>query len=161
MLLQCFGLQYWNLGIVDVHCIVHSAAVLSGAVERTNQRIYISVIEWTAPPCVFQTFAHPTSTCSVCSILQLPDCLTELAGGEVGWAKFWKTQGGAVPSITDIYSLTELGRRERFRVFASPTQKHIDDAKREDASLLKTTQSRKMRQVTDAKLRVTCVSDIS
>ena len=23
--------------------------------------------------------------------------------GEVGWANVWKTQGGAVPSITDIY----------------------------------------------------------
>ena len=31
---------------------------------------YISVIEGTAPPCVFQTFAHQTSPCSVCSILQ-------------------------------------------------------------------------------------------
>ena len=25
--------------------------------------------------------------------------------GEVAWANVWKTQGGAVPSITDIYSL--------------------------------------------------------
>ena len=54
---------------------------------------YILVWEWTAPPCFFQTFAHPTSPCSVCSILQLPDCLTEQAGGEVGWANVWKTQG--------------------------------------------------------------------
>ena len=73
--------------------------------KRADQRIYTSavlVIEGTAPPCVFQTFAHPTSPCSVCSILQLPDCLTEQAGGEVGWANVW----GAVPSVTDIYSLT-------------------------------------------------------
>ena len=62
---------------------------------------YISLIEGTAPPCVFQAFAHPTSPCSVCSILQLPDCLTE-QGVEVGWPNVWKTQGGAVPSITDI-----------------------------------------------------------
>ena len=48
---------------------------------------------------VLQTFAHPTSPCSVCRILQLPDCLTE-AGGEVGWENVWKTQGGAVPSFT-------------------------------------------------------------
>ena len=27
---------------------------------------YILVREWTAPPCVFQTFAHPTSPCSFC-----------------------------------------------------------------------------------------------
>ena len=29
----------------------------------------------------------------------------EQAGGEVGWANVWKTQAGAVPSITDIFSL--------------------------------------------------------
>ena len=66
---------------------------------------YILVRERTAPPCVFRTFAHPTSPCSVCSILQLPDCLTEQAAGEVGWANVWKTQGGSVRSLTDIYSL--------------------------------------------------------
>ena len=33
---------------------------------------YILVTERTAPPCFFQTFAHPTSL----SILQLPECLT-------------------------------------------------------------------------------------
>ena len=54
---------------------------------------YILVRERTAPPCVFQTFAHPTSPFSVCSILQLPDCLTEQA------------QGGAVPSLANIYSV--------------------------------------------------------
>ena len=26
-------------------------------------------------------------------------------GGEVGWANVWKTQGGAVGSLTNIYSL--------------------------------------------------------
>ena len=31
--------------------------------------------------------------------------LTLLAGGEVGWANVWKTQGGAVSSLTKIYSL--------------------------------------------------------
>ena len=35
------------------------------------------------------------------------DCLTEQAGGEVGWANVWKTQGVAVPSITDLYSLVQ------------------------------------------------------
>ena len=55
--------------------------------------------------CIHQTFAHPTSPCSVCRILQLPDCLTEEAGGEVGWANVWKTQGGVVRSLTNIYSL--------------------------------------------------------
>ena len=42
-----------------------------------------------------------------------------------------------------ILSLSELGRRERFCVFASLTQKHFEDAKREDVPPLKTTQSRK------------------
>ena len=28
-------------------------------------------------------------------------------GGEVGWANVWKTQEGAVPSLTDIYSLAQ------------------------------------------------------
>ena len=42
-----------------------------------------------------------------CSMLQLPDCLTEQAGGEVGWANVWKTQRGAVPSLTNIYSLAQ------------------------------------------------------
>ena len=75
-------------------------------------------MEGTAPPCVFQTFAHPTSPYSVCRILQLPDCLTEQAGGEVGWANVWKTQGGAVPSVTDIYSLVQtLDREERWVIF--------------------------------------------
>ena len=59
-----------------------------------------------------------------------------------------------------LWCTSELGRRERFRVFASPTQKHFDNAKRKDAPLLKTTRSRKTRRVTDAKSRVTGVSDI-
>ena len=50
----------------------------------------------------------------------------------------------------------ELGRRKRFPVFASPMHKHFDDVKREDAPPLKMT-----RRVTDAKFRVTGVSDIS
>ena len=63
-------------------------------------------------------------------------------------------------SINSQETISEPGRRERFRVFASPTQKHFDDAKREDAPPLKTTRSRKTRRVTDAKFRVTGVSDI-
>ena len=39
------------------------------------------------------------------SILQLPDRLTEQAGGEVGWANVWKTHGGAIRSVTNMYSL--------------------------------------------------------
>ena len=74
--------------------------------RRTFTKEYISVIDGTAPPCVLQTFAHPTSPCSVCSILlQLPDCLTEQAGGEVGWTNVWKAQGDAIRSLTNIYSL--------------------------------------------------------
>ena len=74
---------------------------------------YILVRERTAPPSIFQTFAHPTSPCFVCSILQLPDCLTEQAGGEVGWENVWKTQGGVVRSLTNIYSLGVTQRQYR------------------------------------------------
>ena len=56
---------------------------------------------------------------------------------------------------------SELGRRERICVFTSPTRKYFDDAKREDAPLLKTMRSQKPRQVTDAKFCVTGDSDIS
>ena len=35
--------------------------------------------------------------CLQYTILQLPDCLTEQAGGEVGWANVWKKQGGCCP----------------------------------------------------------------
>ena len=71
-------------------------------VTRGPLKEYILVREQTAPPPrVFKTSAHQTSPYSVGSILQRPDCLTEQA--RVGWAN--KTQGGAVPSITDIYSL--------------------------------------------------------
>ena len=34
--------------------------------------------------------------------------MTEQAGGEVGWANVWKTQGGAVRSLTNIYSLVAI-----------------------------------------------------
>ena len=67
-------------------------------------------------------------------------------------------------AFMDLYEelkKSELGRRERFRVFSSPTRKHFDDAKREDASPLKTTRLRKTRRATDAKFCVTGVSDIS
>ena len=47
------------------------------------------------------------------------------------------------------------------RVFASSTRKQFDDTKREDTPPLKTTRSQKMRRVTDAKFRITGVSDIS
>ena len=52
--------------------------------------------------------AHPTSPSSVGSIFQLPDCLTEQAGKRLGETHVWKTQGGAVTSITYIYSLAFL-----------------------------------------------------
>ena len=60
-----------------------------------------------------------------------------------------------------LWCTSELGRRERFRVFASPTQKHFDNAKREDAQPLQMTRSRKTRRATDVKFCVTGVSDIS
>ena len=60
--------------------------------------------------------------------------------------------------------VTRAGQTRTFSrlcVIASPTRKHFDDAKRKDAPPLKTTRSRKTRRVTDAKFRVTGVSDIS
>ena len=64
-------------------------------------------------------------------------------------------------SSCSLYSyISEQGRRERFCIFASPTRKHFDDAKREDAPPLKTTRSRKTQRVTDAKFCVTGISDI-
>ena len=65
--------------------------------------MYILVRELTAPPGVFQTFAHPTSPPG-CSVRQSGSwSIQQTEQGEVGWAKVWKTQGGAVPSITDIF----------------------------------------------------------
>ena len=60
------------------------------------------------PPCVFQTIAHPTSP-PACSVRQSGTVvgvhILQTERGEVGWANVWKKMGGAVPSITDIYSL--------------------------------------------------------
>ena len=67
------------------------------------QRIYIS--KRTHPPCVFQTFAHPTSPHLLCQTVRYSWSILQTEQEEVGWANVWKTQGGAVPSITDIYSL--------------------------------------------------------
>ena len=70
--------------------------------EGLSQRIYISVRrDSTPPPCVFQTFAHPASPCSVCSILQLPDYLTEQAGERLGGQMFGRRRG----VLIYIYSL--------------------------------------------------------
>ena len=74
--------------------------------QYCTQRIYEYISDRRdSTPCVFQTFAHPTSPCSVCRILQLPDCLTEQAAREVGWANVWKSRGVLSPSITNVYSL--------------------------------------------------------
>ena len=66
------------------------------------------MIEGTAPLCVFQTFARPTSP-PACSVRQSGSWsiqyVLQTEQGEGGWANVWKTQGGALPSITDIYSL--------------------------------------------------------
>ena len=75
------GVRHSNGPLTCIIVLVYSA---HRRTRKTHTKEYISVIEGTAPPCVFQTFAHPTSPCSVCSTLQLPDCLTEQAGGEVG-----------------------------------------------------------------------------
>ena len=75
------------------------------ALQRVMLKEYILVRERTAPPCVYQTCAHPTSipACSVKQSGSWSKLQTEL--GEVGWANVWKTQGGAVRSLTKIYSL--------------------------------------------------------
>ena len=66
---------------------------------------YILVRERTAPPCVFQTFAHPTSS-PACSVRQSGSwSILQTEQGEVGWANVWKRQGSAVCSLTNIYSL--------------------------------------------------------
>ena len=45
-----------------------------------------------------------TNIYSLSTPLQLPDCLTE-QGERLGETHVWKTLGGAVRSITNIYSL--------------------------------------------------------
>ena len=80
------------------------------SISRISPNEYVSVIEGTAPPCVFKTFAHPTSPCSVCSILQLPDCLTEQAGR--GWVgKCLEDTGGVLSVLLLIYSLVGVPRQ--------------------------------------------------
>ena len=62
---------------------------------------YILVRERTAPPASFKHLpAQPLPVYSN----YVPDCLTEQAGGEVGWANFWKRQGG-VSFLSLIYIL--------------------------------------------------------
>ena len=53
----------------------------------------------------YPTFAHPTSP-PACSVRQSGSwSILQTEQGEVGWANVWKTQGGAVLSLTNIYSL--------------------------------------------------------
>ena len=54
--------------------------------------------------CGFDSYCTSLSWERNCSWL-LGQCMTEQTGGDVGWANVWKAQGGAVPSITNIYSL--------------------------------------------------------
>ena len=79
---------------------------------------YILVIERTlhSTTSVFQRCAHATSPCSVFSIDRVhqvgSNYLTvwQSRRGEVAWAHLWKTQEGAVRSITNIYSLGQTQR---------------------------------------------------
>ena len=66
--------------------------------NSSSQRIYISVRTDSTPPASSKNLpTQPLPALSaLCSILQLPDCLT--AGGGRGWV-------GAVRSHTNIYSL--------------------------------------------------------
>ena len=72
---------------------------------------------------------------------------------------------GLVPGVDKcVWDPTEVVNWQRWadaNVFASLTRKQFDDAKREDAPPLITIRSQKTRWVTDAKFRVTGVSDIS
>ena len=56
-------------------CFLQKLPVIFETIPTGFPKEYILVTERTAPPCVFQTFAHPTSP--ALSILQLPDYLTE------------------------------------------------------------------------------------
>ena len=90
--LHKFQLRNKVIGTFITVVLLRIEPVLQYTVQNStvHTKEYILVRERTAPPCVFQTFAHPTSPCSVCRILQLPDCLTEQAGGEVWWANVYK-----------------------------------------------------------------------
>ena len=49
---------------------------------------------------------------SACSVRQSGSwSILHSEQGEVGWANVWKTQGGAVRFLTDIYSLVESKER--------------------------------------------------
>ena len=76
-------------------------------------------------------------------------------------AKYQADSLGRLATAADaIWAQQSWADANLFRDFASPTRKHFDDVKREDAPPLKTTRSRKERRVTDAKFCVTGVSDI-
>ena len=51
---------------------------------------------------------NPSPLCLPRTPTTVPDCLTEQAVGEVGWANVWKTQGGVVRSLTNMYTFFEL-----------------------------------------------------
>ena len=76
-------------------------------IDGQIQRIYISKRTDSTPLCLPNICPPNLSLlCLQYSILQLPDCLTEQAGGEVRWANVWKTQWGAVRSLTNtVYIL--------------------------------------------------------
>ena len=65
-------------------------------------------------------------------------------GERLGESNVCKTMAGAVPSITDIYSL----------VFTHPMQRHFADVIGEDAIVLTKTQMRKTQHVTEANFSV-------
>ena len=80
-------------------CTKHK--VISSLVATVPAKEYISVIEGTAPPCVFQTFDSPNlSPRLLCQTVRKGSVLQ--SGERLGESNVWTTQGGAVPSITDI-----------------------------------------------------------
>ena len=78
-----------------------------------NQRIYISDRRDSTPPAFSKQLpTQPLPALSAVHIIQLPDCLTEQAGGEVGWANAWKTQG-VLSVLLLIYILWRQPNRPR------------------------------------------------
>ena len=54
---------------------------------------YILVIEGTAPPCVLQTFAHPTSPCLLCQTVRVLGVFCRQSKERLGGQMFWRRRG--------------------------------------------------------------------
>ena len=120
--LTTYCLVLWNL-VCFMHTLYQKMIILMYLCEKTIMKIiqccvqikeYILVIERTAPPSVFQTCVSPNlsppalSDSQVVGVYYLVWCtlsILQTEQREVAWAHLWKTLGGALRSITNIYSL--------------------------------------------------------